>query len=378
MLQQKSFAGGGSNTEERTINKRLIHTILLSTILLAAGYAAIFALTGDSNPQSSQNLDAKAIHGRPRGHESIPEPMERTAARSVIAWSGSLYRTSSGLTPLSDLEALAAALEPEALAGLGTTAASMRADAWEEALRTKGYTPASVLHEILPEAQWFQARLVTKKDEADLRNDARAGGAYGAAYSDILSALPLARNSVLGIEAVLRSAWLSEPGVTGLRAEPVSVLAVADRWIPPASTLDSAHQFALDVFFLRVKRSGAVETGPPVRSMTRGIVVAAAGDWKGGDRPSLYRSGGLSPKAGNGVIVFCPDDGRYYAYFHLSSIQVSSGVFVGAGTVLGHGGNTGVNARKQGHGTHVHIEIHERDGRAWPSRALREFVLKLR
>jgi hypothetical protein len=35
-----------------------------------------------------------------------------------------------------------------------------------------------------------------------------------------------------------------------------------------------------------------------------------------------------------------------------------------------------VNARKKGHGTHVHIEIHDRDGKAWPSRALREFVLK--
>ncbi len=287
-----------------------------------------------------------------------------------------MYRTGSSLTPLSDLNALAAALEPESLAGLDTTAASMRADAWEEAVREKGYTPAAVLHEILPEAQWFQARLVTKRDEADLHSDARAGGAYGSAYSTILSELPLARTSAPGIEAVLRSAWLSEPGVTELRTEPVSVLAVADRWLPPASTLDSAHQYALDVFFLWVKRSGAVETGPPVRSMTRGIVVAAAGDWKGGDRPSLYRSGGLSPKAGNGVIVFCPDDGRYYAYFHLSSIQVSSGVFIGAGTVLGHGGNTGVNARKKGHGTHVHIEIHDRDGKAWPSRALREFVLK--
>ncbi|MGD9938863.1 MAG: M23 family metallopeptidase [Clostridia bacterium] len=366
----------GSITEEQAIDKRLIHTILLSIILLAAGYAAIFALAGDSNPQSSQNLEARTIGGRLTGQENTPGLRETTAVRSVIAWSNSMYRTGSSLTPLSDLNALAAALEPESLAGLDTTAASMRADAWEEAVREKGYTPAAVLHEILPEAQWFQARLVTKRDEADLHSDARAGGAYGSAYSTILSELPLARTSAPGIEAVLRSAWLSEPGVTELRTEPVSVLAVADRWLPPASTLDSAHQYALDVFFLWVKRSGAVETGPPVRSMTRGIVVAAAGDWKGGDRPSLYRSGGLSPKAGNGVIVFCPDDGRYYAYFHLSSIQVSSGVFIGAGTVLGHGGNTGVNARKKGHGTHVHIEIHDRDGKAWPSRALREFVLK--
>jgi len=274
--------------------------------------------------------------------------------------------------------ALAAALEPEALSGLGATVASMRADAWEEAVRAKGFTPASALPDILPAIQWFQARLVSKKDESELRNDARTGGAYGSAYSAILSSVPLARTSAPGIEAVLRSAWLSEPRVNELSAEPVSVLAAADRWLPPASTLDSAHQYALDVFFLRVERSGAVETGPPIRSMTRGIVVATADNWNGGDRPSLYQGGGLSPKAGNGAIVYCPDDGRYYAYFHLSSMQVSTGDLISAGTVLGQGGNTGVNARRRGHGTHVHIEIHDRDGKAWPSMALREFVLKPR
>lgn len=368
----------GSSTEERTIDKRLIHTIILSIILLSAGYAAIFALAGDSSLQASKRWEAKAIAGKQQGLDSTAGLAGRTTARNIIAWSGSAYRNGPGLTPLSDLQALAAALEPEALANLGAAAASMRADAWEEAVRAKGFTPASALPDILPDAQWFQARLVSKKDEAVLRDDARKGGAYGSAYDDIVAAVPLARSSTQGIEAILRSAWLSEPGVNELRTEHVSVLAPADRWLPPASTLSSAHQYALDVFFQRVKRNGAAETGPPVRSMTRGIVVAAAGDWNGGDRPSLYRSGGLSPNAGNGAIVFCPDDGRYYAYFHLQSIQISSGVFIAAGTVLGHGGNTGVNARKKGHGNHVHIEIHDRDGRAWTAMALREFVLKLR
>ncbi|OHD76469.1 MAG: hypothetical protein A3J97_10815 [Spirochaetes bacterium RIFOXYC1_FULL_54_7] len=353
----------------------MIHTVVFSVILLAAGYAAIFALAGDTGFQAGQAWSNGSTAG---GLYSAPGQAGRTATRSIIAWSGPANRNGLGLTPLSDLEALAAALEPEALAGLGATAASMRADAWEEAVRAKGFTPASTLLDILPAAHWFQARLVTNSDEMTLHNDARTGGAYGSAYNTILSSVQLARSSAPGVEAVLRSAWLSEPRVNELASAPVSVLPPADRWLPPASTLDSAHQYALDVFFLRVKRSGTVETGPPVRSMTRGIVVAAAGDWKGGDRPSLYRGGGLSPKAGNGAIVFCPDDGRYYAYFHLNSIQVSTGVFIGAGTVLGLGGNTGVNARKKGHGTHVHIEIHDRDGRAWPSTALRDFILKLR
>jgi hypothetical protein len=347
-------------------------------VLLTAGYAAIFALAGDSSLYANQSQAVRTPAGRYQGQNEAQSLAGRSSTRSALAWSGSAYRPNPGLTPRSDLDALAAALEPEALAGLGTTAASMRADAWEEAVRAKGSSPASALPAILPAAHWFQARLISKKDEAELRTDARAGGAYGAAYGAILSSVPLARASAQGMEAVLRSVWLSEPRVNELGAGPVSVLAASDRWLPPASTLDSAHQYALDVFFLQVKRNGAVETGPPVRSMTRGIVVAAAGDWNGGDRPALYKSGGLSPKAGNGAIVFCPDDGRYYAYFHLGSMQVSTGDFVGAGTVLGLGGNTGVNARKKGHGSHVHIEIHDRGGRAWPSLAIREFIQKLR
>lgn len=312
------------------------------------------------------------------GRSALPDPTGKEAPRHIVAWSGSTVRGTAGTTPLNDVAALAAALSPEALSGLGAPAASLRADAWEEAVRAKGLAPSEALTDILPSAQWFQARLISKKDEPNLIKDARHGGVYGRAYQDLLVALPLARASAQGIEAVLRSIWLSEPRVNLLSPGPVSVLATVDRWLPPVSSLDSAHQYALDVFFRSVKRQGVVETGPPVRSMTRGIVVAAADGWNGGDRPLLYRGGGLSPKAGNGAIVYCPDDGRYYAYFHLSSMQVRSGDFVGAGTVIGLGGNTGLNARKKGHGSHVHLEIHNRDGRAWPSRAIREFLLKLR
>ena len=363
----------------RTIDKRLIHTILLSTILLAAGYAAIFALTGDASLPLSRSWMSNYTNSDRPDLKTTKYTTEQSSSRnSIIAWSGFAQRTGPGLTPLSDLDALAAALEPEALVGLGSTAAALRADAWEEAVRAKGLSPVSALSGILPGARWFQARLIGSKDEPELRSDAKTGGAYGSAYAAILSSLPLARASAQGVEAVLRAAWLSEPAVSELKKEPVSVLATADRWLPPVSTLDSAHQNALDVFFLRVKRNGVKEIGPPVRSMTWGIVVAAANDWKGGDSPALYRGGGLSPKAGNGAIVYCPDDGRYYAYFHLNTVQVSAGDFISAGTVLGLGGNTGVNARKKGHGTHVHIEIHERDGQAWRSRDLREFVLKPR
>ena len=250
--------------EERTINKRLIHTLLLSTTLLAAGYAAIFARTGDANNQADQTWSAsitiKESTAKPQGLE----PAGKTNSRNTMAWSRSSYHGSSGINPRNDLDALAAALEPEALAGLGASVASMRADAWEEAVRAKGLTPAAALTGILPAAEWFQARLLSKRDEAELRNDARFSGAYGLAYQSILSSLPLARQSAQGMEAVLRSIWLSEPRVKELGSDHVSVLAATDKWLPPASSLDSAHQYALDVFFLQVKRNGVVETGPQI------------------------------------------------------------------------------------------------------------------
>lgn len=126
---------------------------------------------------------------------------------------------------------------------------------------------------------------------------------------------------------------------------------------PPLRDLAYSHPYALDVFFRHVDRKGAVERGPLIMALEGGIVVASADDWRGGAGADAWGGGGLSPAAGNGVVVYSPASGRYYSYFHLSEVAVRRGQAVGKGAVLGRGGNTGVNARKKGHGGHLHLEI---------------------
>jgi murein DD-endopeptidase MepM/ murein hydrolase activator NlpD len=65
----------------------------------------------------------------------------------------------------------------------------------------------------------------------------------------------------------------------------------------------------------------------------------------------------LSPAAGNGVVVFSPALGLYTSYFHLSSTGLQAGDIVEAGSPIGKGGNSGMNARRRGHGGHLHLEV---------------------
>jgi len=276
------------------------------------------------------------------------------------------------------LRMLADNLQPAELMGVSPHAARIRATEWAKAVSTNGGEPLSAIHEILPSADWFQARLVHPRDEADLNEGITLGGAYGAAYAGIDSLLGQSRASEMAIEAILDIVWSTSPLVDTLASKPVPVLRRSDRWFPAKHTLSASHQYALDVFFTNFKRKGVVETGPRIYTMSRGIVVSAAGDWRGGDRASTYRSGGLSPKAGNGVVIYDPDTRRYYAYFHLSEVFVSAGNLVASGDVIGLGGNTGTNARKKDHGEHVHVEIHDADGDAWTAYAIRDYILSLK
>lgn len=130
-----------------------------------------------------------------------------------------------------------------------------------------------------------------------------------------------------------------------------------DVWLPPKSELKLSHPYALDVFFFHVDRSGEAERGPVIRALYPGIVVASARDWSGGQGVAAWRSGGLSPASGNGLVIYDPKTRRYCSYFHLSELYLRTGDTVEAGQALGHGGNSGMNARKSGHGEHVHLEI---------------------
>ena len=109
-------------------------------------------------------------------------------------------------------------------------------------------------------------------------------------------------------------------GATGRKAPYIA--SPDDVWLPPRSELRLSHPYALDVFFQSVERSGEAERGPVIRALYPGIVVAAAGDWSGGQGISTWRGGGLSPAAGNGLVIYDPASRRYCSYFHLSSLAL--------------------------------------------------------
>lgn len=146
---------------------------------------------------------------------------------------------------------------------------------------------------------------------------------------------------------------------------------------PPLKDLAYSHPYALDVFFRHVDRKGPVERGPLIMSLEGGIVVACADDWRGGAGADAWGGGGLSPAAGNGVVVYSPGSGRYYSYFHLSEVAVRRGQVVEKDAVIGRGGNTGVNARKKGHGGHLHLEIFDtREDEALSAWEIRSLLFK--
>lgn len=107
---------------------------------------------------------------------------------------------------------------------------------------------------------------------------------------------------------------------------------------------------ALDIFVLR--------EGVTVRSPVSGVVVASGDDWVGSwsRRQGLqYENGGLSRRAGNGMMIFDPASGGYVYFAHLQKgILVHTGEVVRAGQPLGLVGHTG-NAAQPGHGKHLHF-----------------------
>jgi hypothetical protein len=122
-----------------------------------------------------------------------------------------------------------------------------------------------------------------------------------------------------------------------------------------------SHTFALDIFYMQIDRLplSTLQKGPLVFSLEPGIVVGSDASWSGGEDLGNYRGGGITPKAGNGLIIYSPSTRKYYLYFHLYDVLVSTGDLIPRGYPVGHGGNTGTNARKPGHGEHLHLEIYD-------------------
>jgi len=367
ILEQSSVSG----KVERIVKRAFITTAILVACLLL-GFSAVALVKGpEASKASGRRLSLEAETSR-----------EQPLVASIITSDAAVEAPEPGrASPLRGLELIrftADTLKPESLLAVDQAMARGKALEWSKAVEAEGSKPMEALGEILPSSAWFQARLITKRDEPDLALDAKAADAYGKVYAELKKTLISTKATSAAMEAVITEVWRYSDSAAKLKAGPAAVLKTRDRWLPAKSQLGSSHQYALDIFFTSIKRHGAVETGPTIRSMSRGVVVAAAGDWNGGDKPSSYRAGGLSPKAGNGAIIFDPDQGRYYAYFHLSDVSVHAGQVVSAGDVLGKGGNTGVNARKKDHGGHVHIEIHDVEGGAWTSYKIRDLIVSIR
>ncbi|MGO8692914.1 MAG: M23 family metallopeptidase [Rectinemataceae bacterium] len=236
--------------------------------------------------------------------------------------------------------------------------------------REGGIDTGNVVASSFPPPSAVLALLSVERDIDNFEEDAAQGGIAGSYYGrEALLARrvkPLFRTYV----SLFTAAYEELGGPTAAASlDPASAERMRDGVLPygpacginapPRWELADAHPFALDLFFSRVDCRGDGQEGPAVPSLSGGIVVATARDWKGGAGIESWRGGGLSPSAGNGVIVYDPVSRRFYSYFHFRTTSLRPGDMVRPGSPLGIGGDTGMNARRPGHGGHVHIEIYD-------------------
>lgn len=107
-----------------------------------------------------------------------------------------------------------------------------------------------------------------------------------------------------------------------------------------------AHE-AIDIF---------APHGSPVYAPLTSYVVYAGDNWHGTYKKDglEYLGGGLTPKAGNGLLLYTPGTG-YFWFAHMKrGLLVETGDVVKRGEKLGYLSNTG-NAKQKGHGRHLHL-----------------------
>ena len=260
-----------------------------------------------------------------------------------------------------ELDALCRRLEPKAVASQGPSEASVAAESLVRIARLEGLDPAQLLATALPRPHEILGMLSLDRDIDDFRDyatrDDAVGGYYGEEARVSLEMRPLrARYEAAFAAAFAASCYPTMGGAEEKRRRPY-VADPVEVWLPPRNELALSHPYALDIFFQRLEKSGETEKGPVIKALYPGLVVATACDWSGGQGVATYRSGGLSPAAGNGVIIYDPVSRRYCSYFHMNSVIVRAGSVVAAGASIGRGGNSGMNARTKGHGEHLHLEI---------------------
>jgi murein DD-endopeptidase MepM/ murein hydrolase activator NlpD len=264
-----------------------------------------------------------------------------------------------------EINGLARDLAPSSIAKKDEKEAAASAQRLVDAARLAGIDPREALSAAFPGAGDVIAMLSLDRDIDDFleysnRKDA-AGDYYRAEAERSIAMRPLRGRYDAAFAAAAVSLSGGSAQASGLVGKKPYLASPKDVWLPERSELALSHPYALDVFFFRVERSGEAERGPVIRALYPGIVVAAAADWSGGQGIATWKGGGLSPASGNGVVIFDPKTRRYCSYFHLSSLALRSGDYVAAGSIIGRGGNSGMNARTKGHGEHVHVEIFDSD-----------------
>jgi len=257
-------------------------------------------------------------------------------------------------------------------------AASLRRDGPEAAevmrelmrsARKGGLDPRDVLASTLPPPSSILALLALDRDVDDFGENAARGGLAGAYYHDEALLTERIRPQRPSYFAAFDAAYqelgpstshdVSGPASSRMRDGVLPYGQDSGITRPQRSDLAYAHPFALDLFFTDVRRHSDGQEGPVIHSLSPGIVIAAASNWKGGAGLESWVGGGLSPSAGNGVIVYDPVNKRVFSYFHLRHTALRTGDVVRVDSPLGVGGNTGVNARRPGHGGHLHVEVYD-------------------
>lgn len=355
---------------------------------------------------SSASPGLRAVSAVPESRRSVPSGPAASRLDAASPAAGEIparpavFRTSRIIDPVGNLDAAARALRLDALRGRSLEEAATAGRAWARLAAADGAITERELASILPSSAFILARTSPDDYVDDIRLSAEGSDTFARAYKPIARALPGSNAAGARLEAALgeihavrnalrRPPEGSEDGSAGAparvsRGSPPDEAALhapvprGQRWIASAEDLKKTHRHALDIFFLGEGERGSAEKGPAIRSMSPGLVVAAADDWVGGEGAAKYRRGGLTPRAGNGAVIYDPGTRRYYTYFHMHDVSVRPGQWVEAGEVLGRGGNTGTNARKRGHGGHLHLEIYRAsEDRALDCWELRDLVLSL-
>ncbi len=232
----------------------------------------------------------------------------------------------------------------------------------------------------LPTPAQTVAMLARDRDVDDFEESSEVGGQAGEHYSAVVALVPAMRPLRASQVAFFSEVYASmvEKGLVKASNGSVHPIAKKGEATPPRRRdMDLSHSYALDIFYSEVQEAPGtlLEIGPGILSASGGIVVATASDWKGGPGIETYRRGGISPNAGNGAIIFDPASGLFFCYFHLHDVRINPGMPVEAGTVIGRGGDTGSNARKPGHGQHLHLEIFDAaSGRFLRNTEIRDLV----